>query len=148
MCLLRGGFDGRDDGLDADFAPIGIASDDVFAFAFEENAESDVQVSEGWKPDFVVDPLLLECERGSLVDRGEKASEFNVVEKTSVESGDLLGVFIDPQRAAELLGEFFRLVCGPNSRVRFEIKGQKLMAFVLLAAWVDEPRDAKKCGNT
>jgi hypothetical protein len=123
LCYL-GGLDGLDDCVDAELTPVAIASDDVLAFAFEEDAETDVEVGERRKPDFVVNSLLFEGESGAFVDGCEEASELDVVEEAGVESSDLLGSLVDPEGATELLGEFFRSVGGLNLGVGFEVKGK------------------------
>src|SRR5208282_2257160 len=97
------------------------------------------------EPNFVVEELLLENKAGAFLQVGnEAAAEFHVANEVGFEAGDIVGFFVDPNDAGELLDDFFFEFAGLEFGIGLEIKDQDVLAAKTFAAGIDELAGAKK----
>jgi hypothetical protein len=111
----------------------------------QENARADVRFVVGGEPYFVVDELLLQDEAGAFLKIGKQAAAyFYVADEIGFETGDIVGLFVDPDHSGQLLDDFFFEFMRFEIGIGLEVEDQDILAAESFSAGIHELRDAQK----
>src|SRR5215472_3255482 len=105
----------------------------------QQNPGTDVALHIGRQPDFIVDKRLLEDKTRSSLHIGKQApGKLHVANEVSLQPRDIVGLFINPNNAGELLDNFFFQFAGLELGVGLEIEHQDVLSPKALPPRVNE----------